>query len=40
MTLWQEAEAVAEEIDDHTMVAEALRLQWGAAFYSATMSSR
>ena len=34
MTLWQEAEAVAEEIDDHTMVAEALRLQGAAAFYS------
>lgn len=35
MTLWQEAEAVAEGLDDFGMVAEALRLQGAAAFFAA-----
>ncbi len=33
-TLWQEAQAVAEKLDDYRMAAEALRLQGAAAFYS------
>ena len=33
-TLWQEAQAVAEQLDDYRMAAEALRLQGAAAFYS------
>lgn len=33
-TLWQEAQAVAEGLDDYGMAAEALGLQGAAAFYS------